>query len=192
MKYSPLRTRNTEQRTMPRNVEIKARVSDLDSLKKRAQILSDKVGTLIEQEDTFFHVEHGRLKLRSIKGACGVLIQYDRPDQQGPKLSSYNMVEVDDVDNMKTVLSAALGIMGTVRKTRLLVMLGQTRIHLDDVEGLGHFMELEVILEDGQTTEYGQHIAEGVMEALEISQADLLDCAYMDMILKTKDNITKL
>ncbi|XP_059166907.1 uncharacterized protein LOC131949149 [Physella acuta] len=168
---------------MPRNVEIKARVADLQSLIARTRDLAKDQGLLIEQEDTFYNVPAGRLKLRNIKGEPGLLIQYDRPDQAGPKLSNFHMAQVEDVENMKIVLSKALGVRGVVKKSRLLIMLGQTRIHLDDVEGLGHFMELEVVLGDDQTVEYGQQIASDIMNKLEISENDLLHSAYMDMLL---------
>jgi adenylate cyclase class IV len=61
-------------------------------------------------------------------------------------------------------------------------MAGQTRIHLDDVEGLGYFMELEVVMRKGQSDAEGQAIAEQLMEKLDIESGDLLDVAYMDMI----------
>ncbi|XP_005110231.2 uncharacterized protein LOC101845581 [Aplysia californica] len=135
---------------MPRNVEIKARVSDLESLKKTTRALANDEGTIIVQEDTFFNAPNGRLKLREIK----------------------------------TVLDRAMGVKGVVCKTRLLIMVGQTRVHLDEVKGLGQFMELEVVLRDDQTTEDGQKIAEELMEKFGISKDNLLTGAYMDMLLK--------
>ncbi|KAH9496412.1 hypothetical protein Btru_012574 [Bulinus truncatus] len=174
--------------TMPRNVEIKARVGDMSGLIEKASSLAKDDGTLIEQEDTFFNVAHGRLKLRTsaVNSAAqpAVLIHYDRPDQQGPKLSSYDMVQVDDADKMKSVLTAAVGVKGTVKKSRHLILLDQTRIHIDDVEGLGHFMELEVVLRDDQSEQDGQLIAQNIMDSLEVKKDDLLDCAYMDMIMQ--------
>ncbi|BFZ05118.1 hypothetical protein BsWGS_08157 [Bradybaena similaris] len=171
---------------MPRNVEIKAKVADLEDLKARARLLAGDNGILIEQEDTFFHVPSGRLKLRHVSGEKAMLIQYNRPDQEGPKLSDFHIAIVDDVEAMKVVLTKALGIRGVVRKSRLLVMLDQTRIHLDHVHDLGDFMELEVMLQDTQSLEDGQKIAEDIMSKLCIKKDDLLDGAYMDMILNGK------
>ena len=82
------------------------------------------------------------------------------------------------------MLELAYGIRGVVRKTRYLYLVGQTRIHLDDVEGLGQFMELEVVLEDGQSDADGQVIAEGLMTALGVESGDLIDGAYMDLLEK--------
>ncbi len=82
----------------------------------------------------------------------------------------------------KSALSAALGIRAIVRKRRTLYMAGQTRIHLDEVEGLGDFVELEVVLLDGQTTEDGTAIADSLMRALAISPNDLTPGAYADLL----------
>ena len=83
---------------------------------------------------------------------------------------------------MKLVLERAYGIRGVVKKTRYLYLAGQTRIHVDDVEGLGQFMELEVVLREGQGDAEGQAIAEGLMASLGVERADLLEGAYMDLI----------
>lgn len=72
------------------------------------------------------------------------LIFYDRPNCDGPKLSKYDKCSVPDGSQMASVLSYALGVEGSVRKKRQLFMVGQTRVHIDYVEDLGNFMELEV------------------------------------------------
>ena len=79
----------------------------------------------------------------------------------------------------------ALGVRGVVRKKRYLYLAGQTRIHLDDVEGLGQFMELEVVLRDGQSDADGQSIAEDLMAKLGVRTEDLLEGAYMDLLEKS-------
>lgn len=171
---------------MPRNVEIKARVSDPEQLKSVAMALGGGEGTIIVQEDTFFNSPNGRLKLREIKGSKSQLIQYSRADEGGPKLSDFYISEVDDAESMKTVLGKSMGVKGVVSKTRTLVMVGQTRVHIDDVVGLGHFMELEVMLRDDQSLEEGQNIADDLMKKLNIQPSDLVTGAYMDMLVKDK------
>ncbi len=86
--------------------------------------------------------------------------------------------------NLRRVLELAYGIRGVVRKTRYLYLVGQTRVHLDDVEGLGRFMELEVVLEEGQSDADGQMVAEELMSALGVERGDLIDGAYMDLLEK--------
>jgi predicted adenylyl cyclase CyaB len=167
------------------NIEIKARVDDFEALKARAEALSDKPLQIIPQEDIFFNNGKGRLKLRILAPDLGYLIFYERPDQDGPKRSDYHLAETRDPESLKNTLSLALGIRGAVRKTRYLYMVGQTRIHLDDVEGLGHFMELEVVMREDQSDAEGQVIAEDLMRRLEVREEALIDGAYMDLIENT-------
>ena len=169
---------------MPTNIEIKARVHDLTGLRRRAEAMSDTPVQVIPQEDTFFHTPKGRLKLRLLKPDLAQLVYYERPDQDGPKRSNYYIYETHDPAGLKTALSLALGVRGVVRKVRYLYLVGQTRIHLDDVAGLGQFMELEVVLRDGQPDAEGQSIAEDLMATLGILKEDLLEGAYMDLLEK--------
>ena len=170
---------------MPSNIEIKAYAKNFEEIKLRAAKLSDTPVQLIPQEDTFFNTPQGRLKLRALSDHAE-LIYYTRPDQEGPKRSDYHIAHSHDPENLKRVLALAYGIRGVVKKTRHLYLAGQTRIHLDDVEGLGQFMELEVVMNDGQSDAEGQAIAEELMSALGVERADLLDAAYMDLLEKPK------
>jgi predicted adenylyl cyclase CyaB len=167
---------------MPRNIEIKAYARDFDKIRRRAEALSDTACEVIPQEDIFFPVEKGRLKLRILAPDRGQLIFYTRPDREGPKCSEYQITETCDSAGLKNVLAQAYGIRGAVKKTRYLYLAGQTRIHLDDVEGLGKFMELEVAMRPDQPDEDGQKIAESLMRRLGIAPDDLIEGAYMDLI----------
>jgi predicted adenylyl cyclase CyaB len=167
---------------VPSNIEIKARAKDFDEIRRRAEAVSDKPVEVLPQEDTFFHTPQGRLKLRVLSGNRGQLIYYTRPDQEGPKRSDYHIFLTSDPENLKRVLDLAYGTRGVVRKTRYLYLAGQTRIHLDDVEGLGQFMELEVVMQEGQSDAEGQAIAEDLMARLGVAGSDLIDGAYMDLL----------
>jgi predicted adenylyl cyclase CyaB len=167
---------------MPRNVEIKARIDSVDALLAHAQPLADGPPERIEQDDTFFHCAHGRLKLRDFGNGRGELIHYERPDTDGPKVSDYVRTPTSDPAALRDALTRAHGQLGRVRKTRLLLLAGQTRIHLDRVQGLGDFMELEVVLRDEQTLDQGQAIAEGLMQQLGIDASQRLACAYLDLL----------
>jgi len=167
---------------MPSNIEIKARARYFDDIRHRAESLSDRPVEIISQEDLFFNTSKGRLKLRILAPDRAQLIYYERANQEGPKRSDYHVFETSDPGNLKQVLTLAYGIRGVVKKTRYLYLAGQTRIHLDDVEGLGQFMELEVVMKEGQTDAEGQAIAEGLMASLGVERGDLLEGAYMDLI----------
>lgn len=169
---------------MPANIEIKARARNFAEIKARAETLSNTPVEVIPQEDIFFNVPHGRLKLRILAPDRAQLIYYTRPDQQGPKRSDYHIAHTSDPANLKRVLELAYGIRGVVKKTRYLYLVGQTRVHLDDVQGLGQFMELEVVLREGQEDAEGQAIAEGLLASLGVERSDLLEGAYMDLLEK--------
>jgi len=171
---------------MPSNIEIKARARNFAEIKARAEQLSNTPGEVIPQEDIFFRTPQGRLKLRVFSKNSGQLIYYTRPDQEGPKRSDYHISLTSDPENLKRVLELAYGVRGIVRKTRYLYLVGQTRIHLDDVEGLGQFMELEVVMQEGQSDADGQVVAERLMTDLGVERADLLEDAYMDIIERSQ------
>ncbi|MEN8007424.1 MAG: class IV adenylate cyclase [Candidatus Krumholzibacteriota bacterium] len=169
---------------MPANIEIKARVADPESLLAKAEKLTDTEPETILQTDTFFNVETGRLKIREFADGTGELISYHRPDAEGPKTSSYSLAPTPDAGALRDTLAAALPVRGVVRKTRLLLLAGRTRIHLDEVEGLGSFMELEVVLKDGDDPREGETEAADLMEKLGVTPADLVRGAYIDMLEK--------
>ncbi len=168
---------------MPINVEIKARVHDLASLSARVEAISEGPGQVLPQEDTFFNVPQGRLKLRQTLASHhpGQLIYYEREDTPIPKPSTYRIAPTDDPAALKAVLTLALGVRGVVKKQRHLYHVGETRIHVDDVEGLGTFVELEVVLQSGQTAEQGKEIARALMTRLGIEDAALIHNAYIDL-----------
>ncbi len=168
---------------MPANVEIKARITSVEALLPLAQALADdKHLQRIHQDDTFFAVPHGRLKLRVFCDGSGELIHYHRSDASGPKLSDYVLVPVADPDSLRDALARACGLVGRVRKQRILALVGPTRIHLDRVDGLGDFLELEVTLGGGQTEAEGTAIAHGLMASLGIEPGQLLQGAYIDLL----------
>jgi predicted adenylyl cyclase CyaB len=167
---------------MANNIEIKARVRDMAGLRKRAEALSDTPCQVIPQEDTFFFTPQGRLKLRQLAPAHAQLVYYLRPDNHGPKHSEYHIFETDEPEQLKGILAAAYGVRGVVRKVRYLYLAGQTRIHLDEVEGLGQFMELEVVMRPEQSDAEGEEITQDLMGRLGVRSEDLIDVAYMDLL----------
>lgn len=167
---------------MSRNVEIKARVTDLAALTGRVQTIANDGPMVIDQEDTFFLSATGRLKLRKFSDSKGELIYYERPDHHEPAECRYLRVETSTPEAVHDILSRALGVRGVVRKRRTLYLSGQTRIHLDDVEQLGHYVELEVVLSGGQEAEYGAAVARDLMRKLRIAGADLVEEAYIDLL----------
>ena len=170
---------------MGRNVEIKAKVNDMDRQRSLLEALSRARPQVVCQEDTFFNCSAGRLKLRTFPTGPGELIQYQREDRYEPAESEYVRYLTDDPDTLKQALSKALGIRAVVRKSRSVYLVEQARIHLDEVEGLGVFIELEVELRPEESEEIGIEVARELMEKLEISGEDLVKSAYVDLLEST-------
>lgn len=166
-----------------RNVELKARVSSLAQLEQKVAELAEQGPEVLHQEDVFFSCSAGRLKLRILEPDRGQLIFYTRPDDRGPKESRFFISRVDETETMLRLLASAYGVAGVVRKRRVLYLIGSTRVHLDQVEGLGEHVELEVVLSEGQTVESGQKVAADLMSRLGICQDDLIEGAYIDLLM---------
>ena len=167
---------------MPRNIEIKARIDSIEAVLPRAQAIAHTEPELIVQDDTFFKVPQGRLKLREFADGSAELIHYHRPDHGDTRASDYVRVPVPDPAALREALARACGIAGRVRKQRWLLLAGATRIHLDRVEGLGDFMELEVMLADGQTDAEGSTVADALMQSLGLTGAERVAGAYLDLL----------
>ena len=172
---------------MPRNVEIKARLSDYERTVDVVRSIADTGPEILKQEDTFFNSSKGRLKLRKFTESDGELIYYERPDSETPAQCEYLIIPTTEPDVIVEALSRSNGILGIVRKKRTLYTIGQTRIHLDDVEQLGRFIELEVVLRPEQSTSEGVRIAEDLIERLGIAEDDLIDCAYVDLLTDVEE-----
>jgi adenylate cyclase class IV len=167
-----------------RNVEIKARAHDPVVQRERAAKRADGAPERIEQVDTFYCMpdRRARLKLREFADGSAELIGYTRPDTSEPALSSYALAPLADPQAVASALGQALGVRAVVRKVRTLFLAGQTRIHFDDVESLGAFIELEVVLESGQSQAEGEAVARAWMRELDIRPQDLVDVAYVDLL----------
>ncbi len=167
---------------MPRNVEIKARLTDPAKTRAIASRLSAAEPEHIHQHDVFFKSRRGRLKLRMFADGTGELILYHRPDTPSAKLSDYQIARTPDAGTLLDILKQTAAVVGEVRKNRLLFLIGQTRVHIDQVEGLGDFLEFEVVLGPGQDQAEGTRIANQLLEAFEIDAAQLVAAAYVDLI----------
>jgi adenylate cyclase class IV len=140
-------------------------------------------GTLL-QRDTYFHAVQGRLKLREAPGAVAELISYRRADRGGPKVSNYRIVPVLDPPAMIAALDDALGIRAVVEKARRLLLWRNVRIHLDEVAGLGSFLELEAV-SDAPGGLYAEEakISE-LRTALDIEDDVLVARGYVDLLAR--------
>jgi len=170
---------------MPANVEIKAILHQRMAAEAIAARLSDRAAETIEQEDIFFRCDGARLKLRILGPKQGELIRYQRPDIAGIRCSQYAIARTTEPEALREILGQTLGVLGVVRKTRTLYHVGQTRVHLDRVEGLGNFLELEVVLRPEQTEAEGMTIAQALLEDFRIVENQLVAVAYIDLLVSS-------
>lgn len=164
-----------------RNLEIKAHCRDLARIRTRLRELGAERSEILRQTDTYYHVASGRLKLREMPDRCE-LIAYDRPDQTGPKPSDYEVVPVEEPVGLAGVLARALGVRIRVCKLRELWLRNGDRIHLDEVDGLGSFIELELPVGDGTSAARRRGEAEQLLSDLGIDRADLVRVSYADLL----------
>ena len=168
---------------MARNIEIKARIEGVELLASRVTAIADEGPFEIVQDDTFFHCSTGRLKLRAFSDDLGELIFYRRVNQAGPKESFHIRSPTSSPETLRESLSLAYGQIGRIRKHRTFFLVGRTRVHLDRVEGLGDFLELEVVLVDDESTDTGVREARELMDRLGIQSSQLIEGAYLDLML---------
>jgi adenylate cyclase class 2 len=165
------------------NVEIKARCADPDAVRAALRGRGADFRGLDRQTDTYFRCATGRLKLRegNIENS---LIHYARADQAGPKESHVTMCVVAPDALLRPVLERALGVLVTVRKRREIWFVGNVKLHVDEVDGLGSFVEIEAIDRDGTIgRERLQAQCAEFMALLGVRPADLLERSYSDMLL---------
>lgn len=164
------------------NIEIKARTRRAAAIRHLLKQQQADFRGVDQQRDTYFHCPRGRLKLRQGKIENN-LIHYHRPDQHGPKASVVSLYPAGDGEALRKVLEAALGIWKVVNKKREIYFIGNVKFHLDEVEGLGSFVEIEAIDEDGSIGEDQlRRQCETYMALFGIEQYDLLDRSYSDML----------
>jgi predicted adenylyl cyclase CyaB len=164
-----------------RNWELKCRCGDLEGVRSRAFALGARDVGVLEQVDTFFPAPEGRVKLREFGEGGGELIAYRRPDGTEARGSDYLLYQVPEPERLREVLAFALGTRAVVRKRRRLLLWRHTRIHLDQVEGLGAFVELETVM-TGQTDAEARAELEQVAAALGLDACELVSQAYVDLL----------
>lgn len=165
------------------NVELKARDPDPDATAARCLALGATDHGVLAQRDTYFAGRHGRLKLREQDGSPAELIAYRRPDATEPEQSSFVRAPVDDGALVAEALDAALGATVVVVKRRRLFVWEHVRIHLDDVEGLGTFLELEALVGPGMSDADGARAkVQRLRGELAISDDALVAVGYSDLL----------
>ena len=184
---SPSRSSQLDQLKNHFNVEIKAKIpsENFNEIKRNIKkYVSNSSPKILNQHDTFYNCaeETGKLKLRREKNQ-NELISYQRERSNGPKRSDISRCIIKNPASLDAVLTHSLGAIGDVKKVRELYWIGNTRVHIDQIEGLeGHFIEFEVT--KCNNIEEGQNEVKKLLSELKIPESWLIDKSYMDLILE--------
>jgi adenylate cyclase class 2 len=163
------------------NLELKARDRDPGGSRRVCGEIGATDGGTLSQLDTYFAVPRGRLKLREQTHGEAQLIAYERADDRGSKESRYRIVAVPEPSGLKAALAATLGIRVEVRKERRLFLWEGVRIHLDQVDGLGSFIEFEGVATAVRGTDAFGSLLADLRRHFGIEDGDLLAASYSDL-----------
>jgi predicted adenylyl cyclase CyaB len=176
---------------MSQNLEIKARVLSLSEVIRVANSLHAQSKGILRQRDIYYSVSHGRLKLRIIQPRSAELIYYKRPNKKGQRYSDYTVLPVFDAKATDAFYTAAFGQKVVVEKKRTLYLYKNARIHLDNVRGLGAFIEFEVLVKHGKRQALS--MLKFLLARFKIKQSEMIAASYSDLLLRTrKKSIQKL
>lgn len=166
------------------NIEIKAKSNNQDEIREILKSKNADFKGVDHQVDTYFNVNNGRLKLRE-GNIENYLIHYQRDNKEGPKQSDVTLFKSDPQSSLKEILTRSLGILVVVDKQREIYFIDNVKFHIDRVEDLGTFVEIEAIDNDGtigkdKLLEQCQFF----LDLFKISQEDLISVSYSDLLLQ--------
>lgn len=162
------------------NLEFKAELRDVAVARGIARSLHAAWIAEVQQVDTYYRVPSGRLKKREQFGEPVEMIHYERPNRSSPKLSKFEIYTEEQA--RERFGSTPLPVWTIVRKTREIFVLNHTRIHLDRVEGLGNFLELEsIVSKQHDQSKCALDIAK-LRQAFGPVLGEAIDCSYSDLL----------
>lgn len=167
------------------NVEFKAELRDPAVAAAICRDLGAEHHGTLEQTDTYYRVPAGRLKRRECVGAPTEYIFYDRPDRVTPKLSHFTIYTEEEARSRFGTHPMPVHVV--VRKRRELYLLGAVRVHLDEVEGLGSFLEFEALVSPQQDVGRCHKRVAELREAFEVVLGESIACGYAEMLARDND-----
>jgi adenylate cyclase, class 2 len=166
-------------------IEIKARINKPDKIRKILQEHNAVFKGLDNQTDTYFNCRNGRLKLRE-GNVEHHLIHYNRENKSDAKESVVTLYRPNPDSSLKEVLINGLDILAIVQKEREIYFINNVKFHIDRVDKLGSFVEIEAIDETGELgREKLMQQCKNFMLLFNIQEEDLIDCSYSDMLLES-------
>lgn len=169
--------------TLHRNIELKARLASPAEARRAAEAVATSRLGEERQTDTYFHCTRGRLKLREREGRTAQLVWYVRPDAGEARGSDYRLTNVVDAVALRQSLSDALGVLVVVEKRREVYLYENVRIHLDEVTGLGPFVEFEAVLSPGRSDDEGRAQLAYLCGQFALGEETFVPVSYSDLLL---------
>ena len=169
---------------MSTNLELKVVYLSANNAERIARRLNARRIGLLQQLDTYYRVPRGRLKVREINGKQFELIYYQRSSAKSSRYSNYQVIPLTTPDSMKQLCAILFGERIAVRKSRLLYLYKNSRIHIDRVRGLGSFIEFEVLVTKGKRQ--ARSLMQTLIEKFEISPRSIVGLSYSELLLKKK------
>jgi adenylate cyclase, class 2 len=166
---------------LPSNLEMKARWENPDIAVEKAISIGASYSKTMKQTDTYYKINSCKLKLREISGEKSELIYYDRQGEEKWQ-SDYLIADINDSRNLKKILEMLFDVLVIVKKKRILYLIDNARIHIDQVEGLGSFIEFEVII--GESEESAAKLLNKLKDHFLIPEDALFKKSYSDLLLK--------
>ena len=168
------------------NIEIKAKSNNQDEIREILKSKNAEFKGVDHQIDTYFKVNLGRLKLR--EGTIeNFLIHYQRENKEGPKQSDIILFKSDPKSSLKEILTKALGVLVVIDKKREIYFIDNVKFHIDIVEDLGTFVEIEAIDDDGSIgKDKLLEQCQSFLDLFKISQEDMISVSYSDLLLEKK------
>jgi adenylate cyclase class 2 len=173
---------------MRKNFEIKVKLSDPPKTKKLVQLIckgKSPVSQKQVQEDIYYNVNKGRLKLRVINGKTGNLIHYFRSNESSKRVSNYTISQTNTPAELNSTLSSLHGVLVKVKKAREITIIDNVRIHIDKVIGLGNYLEIEIIFNSIKDAEKQMN---GLIKNLRLDEKNFIKESYSDLLLKKRRN----
>jgi len=166
------------------NIEIKARCPSAEKIRRILVEKNADFRGVDEQEDTYFNCSNGRLKLRQGRIENN-LIHYFRENSSDPKTSQVTLFATKNAATLKKILTDAYGKKVVVKKRREIYFIENVKFHIDEVDELGSFVEIEAIDSDGRFSEAElREQCEKYLQLFDIQKSDLLAKSYSDMLLE--------
>ena len=165
-----------------RNIELKVHYPDLAVVPERLRGLTFIDDGARTQIDTYFQAPRGRLKLREEDGRPAILIAYARPTEAGYRTSNYRLIPISDPAALKAGLEETVGLRGIVKKRRQVFLWENVRIHLDEVVGLGNFIEFEAVLSSDADEAISNKRLDELCRRLGIDSSKTIAGSYSDLL----------